>query len=133
MGEVGCRYDFKLSTSPNYMFEVKGLLKRGDNYILVLINNIEQEPEINVIQNPYRLLSPTRNIYETIAVNWTLDSSEFLTNTKVIISKFNPIAKRKVFIFRQPYYWSCWPTLRIYRIFKHPKFLFLIYCNSCFH
>jgi hypothetical protein len=90
----GSGYDFKLKGEPETYFEVKGLAaekggilftdkewtvakEKQDQYILVFITNIDQEPKLQLIKNPYQKLTPLKNIYTTINVNWAVDASQF--------------------------------------------------------
>jgi hypothetical protein len=89
----GSGYDYKLMGEPEIYFEVKGLAaekggilftdkewavakEKQDQYILVFITNINQDPKIHLIKNPYQKLKPKKNIYTTISVNWAVDASQ---------------------------------------------------------
>ncbi|WHY96631.1 DUF3883 domain-containing protein [Peribacillus simplex] len=89
----GTGYDFKLPGDPDIYFEVKGLAsekggllftdkewavakEKQEEYILVFITNISEEPNIQIIRNPYMKLKPNKNIYTTITVNWAVDASQ---------------------------------------------------------
>jgi hypothetical protein len=91
--EEGCGYDFEMVEFPNYVFEIKGLLDKrggviftdkewsvasslGDKYFLVMINNIGETPSITIIRNPYDSLEPSKNVYTTVAVNWSVDPNQ---------------------------------------------------------
>ncbi|WP_375164558.1 DUF3427 domain-containing protein [Domibacillus sp.] len=89
----GTGYDFKMSGESGYVFEVKGLRERNGNimftdkewttakelrerYFLVVIRNVDGEPEPKVIADPFGKLKPKRAIYETLAVNWHVDGAQ---------------------------------------------------------
>lgn len=88
----GCGYDFELE-GQNVVFEVKGLLDEiggisltdkewnvanelGENYILVLISNIKDNPRINLYKNPRELLTAEKRTTKVIAINWTVSSNQ---------------------------------------------------------
>ncbi len=91
--QEGTGYDFKLNGEPEVFFEVKGLIaekggilftdkewetakKKQEQYILVFITNINHEPHIQLIKNPYQKFNPRKNINKTITVNWAVDESQ---------------------------------------------------------
>ncbi|MCE5285177.1 MAG: DUF3883 domain-containing protein [Pelosinus sp.] len=91
----GCGYDFELE-SDQIVFEVKGISaqkggiiftdkewsvakKLKDRYVLVLISNINIEPIVTIIVNPYKKLQATKRIYQTIAINWAVESRQLFT------------------------------------------------------
>lgn len=95
MRDYGCGYDFQILVSDKqiYAVEVKGfsedeggILITGKewetasmmktDYYLVLVNNINNDPVVTVINNPYKELSPKRNLQTVIQVNWTVSSNE---------------------------------------------------------
>lgn len=95
MRDYGCGYDFQIviSNEQVYGIEVKGILddeggilitgkewetayKMKEDYYLVIISNIGNDPIINVISNPYDKISPKRNIQTVIQVNWSVSSKE---------------------------------------------------------
>ncbi len=95
MRDYGCGYDFQIVVSDKkvYAIEVKGfsedeggILITGKewetavimkkDYYLVLVSNIDKDPVITVINNPYKKLSPKRNLQTVIQVNWTVSSKE---------------------------------------------------------
>lgn len=95
MRDYGCGYDFQIVVSDKkvYAIEVKGfsedeggILITGKewetagimktDYYLVLVSNIDNDPVITVINNPYEKLSPKRNLQTVIQVNWTVSSTE---------------------------------------------------------
>ncbi|WP_193746981.1 DUF3883 domain-containing protein [Brevibacillus thermoruber] len=92
----GCGYDFETVDFPKYVFEVKGLSSErggvtftdkewsvaealGENYILVLVSNITYAPVIKTIPNPYKMFRPTKRVFTTIAINWSVDSSQLFS------------------------------------------------------
>lgn len=91
--QKGSGYDFKSTGNPEYFFEVKGLaIEKGgimftdkewavaqekrEQYILVFIRNINEEPNIQLISDPFGKLKPNKNIVKTITVNWAIDASQ---------------------------------------------------------
>uniref|UniRef100_A0AAU6WVX7 DUF3883 domain-containing protein n=1 Tax=Chryseobacterium endophyticum TaxID=1854762 RepID=A0AAU6WVX7_9FLAO len=95
MRDYGCGYDFQVIVSEKqiHAIEVKGfsedeggILITGKewetagimktDYYLVLVSNIDKDPVITVINNPYEKLSPKRNLQTIIQVNWTLSSTQ---------------------------------------------------------
>jgi len=95
MRDYGCGYDFQIVVSEKqvYAIEVKGfsedeggILITGKewetagimktDYYLVLVSNIDNDPVITVVNNPYEKLSPKRNLQTVIQVNWTVSSTE---------------------------------------------------------
>lgn len=95
MRDYGCGYDFQIIVSDKqvYAIEIKGFLEdeggilitgkewetagiMKTDYYLVLVSNIDKDPVITVINNPYEKLSPKRNLQTIIQVNWTVSSTE---------------------------------------------------------
>jgi len=95
MRDYGCGYDFQIVVSDKqvYAVEVKGFLENEGgilitgkewqtagimktDYYLVLVSNIDKDPVITVINNPYEKISPKRNLQTVIQVNWTVSSIE---------------------------------------------------------
>ncbi|MPT35579.1 MAG: DUF3883 domain-containing protein [Flavobacterium sp.] len=95
MRDYGCGYDFQIVVSDKqvYAIEIKGFLEdeggilitgkewetasiMKTDYYLVLVSNIDKDPVITVINNPYEKLSPKRNLQTIIQVNWTVSSTE---------------------------------------------------------
>lgn len=95
MRDYGCGYDFQIVISEKqiYAIEVKGFLEdeggilitgkewetagiMKTDYYLVLVSNIDKDPVITVINNPYEKLSPKRNLQTVIQVNWTVSSTK---------------------------------------------------------
>ncbi|MCT3671778.1 DUF3883 domain-containing protein [Elizabethkingia anophelis] len=95
MRDYGCGYDFQIVMSEKqiYAIEVKGfsedeggILITGKeweiagimktDYYLVLVSNIDKDPVITVINNPYEKLSPKRNLQTIIQVSWTVSSTK---------------------------------------------------------
>ena len=95
MRDYGCGYDFQFIISNNqvYAIEVKGcsddtggiLISQKEwntarimktDYYLIIVSNINNKPEIDIINNPYEKLSPKRNIQTVIQVNWTVPAQQ---------------------------------------------------------
>lgn len=91
----GCGYDFQLTgvNGETFFVEIKGLasegggvvftnkewetaITKGNNYYLVLINNIDTIPTINVIQNPAVNISAKRNITTVVQVSWQVSARD---------------------------------------------------------
>lgn len=95
MRDYGCGYDFQIVVSDKqvYAIEIKGFLEdeggilitekewetagiMKSDYYLILVSNIDNDPVITVVNNPYEKLSPKRNLQTVIQVNWTVSSNE---------------------------------------------------------
>lgn len=95
MRDYGCGYDFQIVVSDKQVYgvEVKGVLedeggilitgkewetsgRMKTDYFLILVSNIDSDPVIRVINNPYEKLSPKRNLQTVIQVNWTVSPKE---------------------------------------------------------
>ena len=98
----GCGYDFEL-TGPGgktYFLEIKGLaadqggimftnkewetaMAKGESYYLILVNNIDNEPVVNIIPNPALNINPRKNLITVVQVNWNVSAGDI---SKVIVS-----------------------------------------------
>ncbi|MGJ1361967.1 DUF3883 domain-containing protein [Sphingobacterium spiritivorum] len=95
MRDYGCGYDFQIVVSDKqvYAIEVKGFLEDEGgilitgkewetadimkaDYYLVLVSNIDKDPVITVINNPYEKISPKRNLQTIIQVNWIVSPTQ---------------------------------------------------------
>jgi hypothetical protein len=93
---AGCGYDYEMENEPNYVFEVKGLLDKkggvmltekewsvakemGEQYFLVLISNIDQDPLISIYQNPSNTFNPIQRVSKVITINWSIDAKQLFT------------------------------------------------------
>lgn len=92
--DLGCGYDFEIKSSTElYFIEVKGLSsERGgilftnkewetakkykENYVIALVSNIDDSPEIRFISNPAETLNPKRNMITTIQTQWSVSNTE---------------------------------------------------------
>lgn len=92
--DYGCGYDFTLITSDkDLQIEVKGLngdsggitftskewhtaQNNGDRYYLVIVRNVSSEPTFQIIQNPYKILSPKKSVFTTVQVRWNISELE---------------------------------------------------------
>lgn len=91
--DFGCGYDFKIERSEIIYVEVKGLAGEkggilftnkewqvandfGKAYILCLVKNVEDKPEIKFINNPAQVFNPEKNIHTVIQVSWTVSEKE---------------------------------------------------------
>jgi hypothetical protein len=95
MRDYGCGYDFQIVISDKqvYGLEVKGVSEHDGgilitgkeweiasrmktDYYLILVSNIDIDPVINVINNPYEKLFPKKSIQTIIQVNWSVSQKE---------------------------------------------------------
>jgi len=92
--EYGVGYDFKIvSNTKGYFIEVKGLSdssggilftdkewkvasEQREKYFLVIVKNLKNVPEIQFIKDPYSVLKPTKNLYFSLQVNWSVSKKE---------------------------------------------------------
>lgn len=92
--DLGCGYDFEIHhQNTTYFVEVKGLSeaiggivftdkewltarKNGDRYFLAIVTNLKENAEIFYVQNPAASISPKRNLYSTIQVQWSVQLSQ---------------------------------------------------------
>jgi hypothetical protein len=92
--DLGCGYDFEILKGANkYLIEVKGLSKQsggilltnkewetaksaGNTYYIALVSNLEEQPKVEFIRNPYEILLPKENIIKTIQVNWSVSAKQ---------------------------------------------------------
>lgn len=92
--DLGVGYDFKIEGKNNSCFvEVKGVSqysggvlftgkewivaqKEGENYFLCVVSNLSTVPNIVFIQNPADKLSPKKNIYTSIQINWSVSQNQ---------------------------------------------------------
>lgn len=92
--DLGCGYDFEIVNGVHkYLIEVKGVLKQsggilltnkewetaksaGNNYYIAVVSNLEEQPKVEFIRNPYEILLPKENIIKTIQVNWSVSAKQ---------------------------------------------------------
>jgi len=85
---MGCGYDFEiLKDGQQFFIEVKGLSvetggilftnkewkiakESGDKYFLALVSNLSETPDIKFIRNPALKLTPEKQIFTAIQVQW---------------------------------------------------------------
>lgn len=90
----GCGYDFLVTNDTEHAYiEVKGLSnnsggilftdkewnaaqKYDKQYHLCIVSNIDNNPEIQFISNPYALLHPIKNFRTTIQITYSISSAE---------------------------------------------------------
>jgi len=90
----GCGYDFEIiSNDCTFYIEVKGLssfsggilftnkewktsMEKRNKYYVALISNVNAEPEINFIMNPYKVFNPKENFVKTIQINWSVSMGQ---------------------------------------------------------
>ncbi|MDR2011120.1 MAG: DUF3883 domain-containing protein [Bacteroidales bacterium] len=96
----GCGYDFEIGNDTiKLAIEIKGVSdQKGGilftekewntaramktDYYLVIVNNVNDIPQLNIINNPYKKLSPKRNIQTVIQVNWTVSAHQIYKTLK---------------------------------------------------
>lgn len=92
--DLGVGYDFRIeSATEKYFIEVKGLSEisggvlftskewtvakvAGDHYFLCIVSNLNQNPKIVFIRNPFEKLNPKKNIYTTIQISWSVTEKQ---------------------------------------------------------
>jgi hypothetical protein len=92
--ELGVGYDFRIDVGRKYYYiEVKGLsnnaggilftdkewkvaTKEKDHYYLCIVSNVSKSPEIVFIQNPSQKLTPKKNIYTALQVNYSVTQNQ---------------------------------------------------------
>ncbi|BFM43260.1 hypothetical protein CFS9_19010 [Flavobacterium sp. CFS9] len=91
--ENGCGYDFEIKNSETYYVEIKGInaktggivftnkewsmaKRKMEKYFLVIISNLNDVPQIRIINNPAKELSPKKNIFKTIQINWNVNEND---------------------------------------------------------
>ncbi|MFF5994094.1 DUF3883 domain-containing protein [Lysinibacillus sp. KU-BSD001] len=92
--EHGTGYDFRMKEEPYFVFEVKGLYESeggilftdhewkvaqtlGESYFVVLLSNLKDQAQIDIVHNPYQLLTPKMNVQVATQVSWYVSSSDF--------------------------------------------------------
>lgn len=96
--DIGCGYDFEIkNTKKTCYIEVKGLanetggvlftnkewetaIRLKDNYILALVNNVNQHPTIQFISSPAEKLQPKMNIVSTIQIQWSVSENQLIND-----------------------------------------------------
>lgn len=92
--DLGCGYDFEIKSEngQSYYVEIKGLAgtdggilftdkewrtakEHKDKYYLLIVSNLTSNPTTKTIQNPAAMLTPSRNVYTTVQVNWSVPKS----------------------------------------------------------
>jgi len=48
----------------------------GENYFLCIISNLNEQPEIIFIQNPFEKLKPKKNIFTSIQISWSVSETQ---------------------------------------------------------
>lgn len=93
--EMGCGYDFEIAGKHSLYIEVKGLAKadggilftskewqtaekHADNYVLVVIRDLDQDPKIEFIRNPTSVLKAKKSIVTSVQVQYSVSSKEFV-------------------------------------------------------
>ena len=91
--DLGVGYDFRIENEDkNYFVEIKGLSDfsggvlftskewltaktEGDSYFLCVVSNVNANPEINFIQNPYKKLNAKKNVRTVVQINWSISAN----------------------------------------------------------
>lgn len=92
--DLGCGYDFEIkSESDQHFIEVKGLAsniggllftnkewetakQERTKFTVCLVSNIDDNPEISFINDPFSKLNPRKNIIQTVQVQWAVSNNE---------------------------------------------------------
>ena len=92
--DLGCGYDFEITSGATRHFvEVKGIASitggilftnkewekaklEREKYIVCLVSNINESPEISFINDPFSKLNPRKNIIQTVQVQWSVSNNE---------------------------------------------------------
>lgn len=92
--EYGCGYDFEIQfQEKKYFIEIKGLStndggilftnkewvtakEKGNDYFVVIIKSVNDNPKVSIIQNPTSVLKAKRGIYTTVQVSWSVPENE---------------------------------------------------------
>lgn len=92
--DLGCGYDYEIRSADDksHYVEIKGLAgkdggilftdkewrtakKHKDSYYVVIIAGVSGKPSVRTIQNPAAKLTPSKNIYTTIQVSWSVSKN----------------------------------------------------------
>ncbi|MBC8550604.1 MAG: DUF3883 domain-containing protein [Candidatus Brocadiales bacterium] len=94
----GCGYDFSIGEEAEAVqVEVKGLdgesggisftskewdiaRKNRDSYYLVIVRNVSTKPEVQIIRDPYKVLSPKKSIFITTQIRWNVPEKSLPEN-----------------------------------------------------
>lgn len=92
--DFGCGYDFEIQNAGKSSYvEVKGLAsetggvlftnkewqtaqKYENDYYLVIVRNVSNDPKIHIIQNPASKLNAKKNIQTTVQVSWNVKGKD---------------------------------------------------------
>lgn len=92
--DLGCGYDFEIkSATDRHFVEVKGLAnniggilftnkewemakQERERYTVCLVSNINESPEITLINDPFSKLKPRKNIIQTVQIQWSVSNNE---------------------------------------------------------
>jgi hypothetical protein len=93
--DLGCGYDYKIvdANSNEVYIEIKGMsdlsggvlftdkewkvaMKQKSKYFLCIVRNMNNQPELELINNPAQFLKPTKNVRPTIQINWSVSEKE---------------------------------------------------------
>ena len=90
----GCGYDYELITNNSSKYiEVKGLAgneggmsftakewemaqKHQDDYFVVLVKNVGNEPSFYIYQNPHSNLQPKKHLIQTVQIRWNISANQ---------------------------------------------------------
>jgi hypothetical protein len=95
MRDKGCGYDFEIMSGDGirYFIEVKGISEdsggvlftdkewrtarqKGDFYFLALISNLNNQPVIKFLKDPFHILNVQRSIFTSIQIQWTVSAND---------------------------------------------------------
>ena len=94
--DYGCGYDFEVKTNDDiYYVEVKGLSsndggilftdkewrvanEKKEKYFVYIVRNLDNTPDIKIINNPSRVLTPKKSVYTSIQTQWNVNKSDLM-------------------------------------------------------
>ncbi len=94
--DYGCGYDFEVRTNDDiYFVEVKGLSsndggilftdkewrianEKKEKYFVYIVRDIDETPDIKIINNPSIVLTPKKSVYTSIQTQWNVKESDII-------------------------------------------------------
>jgi hypothetical protein len=93
--DLGCGYDYKIveKNSNETYVEVKGIsdlsggilfsnkewkvaMEHKDKYLLCIVKNVNNQPELELINNPAQCLKPVKYIRPTVQISWSISDKD---------------------------------------------------------
>lgn len=88
-----CGYDFEIENKDTTFVEVKGMadrsggilftdkewrvaVEKADAYVVALVRNVVETPDISFIWNPAAFLKPRQRLYTTVQTSWTVPGAQ---------------------------------------------------------